>query len=106
LTSYPDYGRRRGVDKETKKAAIQMAYASSIGISMVIAIFGCLFLGVWLDRKLGTDPYLTLLFLLMGIAAGFRNMVLLIKRSFKDKQPVTTGETSEANRKRPPPKKA
>jgi len=94
------------VDKETKKAAIQMAYASSIGISMVIAIFGCLFLGVWLDRKLGTDPYLTLLFLLMGIVAGFRNMVFLIKRSLRDKQPVTAGETSEANRKRPPSKKA
>jgi len=94
------------VDKETKRAAIQMAYASSIGISMVVAIFGCLFLGVWLDRKLGTGPYLTLIFLLMGIVAGFRNMVLLIKRSLKDKQPVTTGVASEANRKRPPPKKA
>jgi ATP synthase protein I len=94
------------VDKETKRTAIQMAYASSIGISMVVAIFGCLFVGVWLDRKLGTDPYLTLIFLLMGIVAGFRNMVLLIKRSLKDKQPVTTGVVSEANRKRPPPKKA
>lgn len=94
------------MDKETKKTAIQMAYASSIGISMVIAIFGCLFLGIWLDRKLGTDPYLTLLFLLMGIVAGFRNMVLLIKRSFKDKQPVTNGVPSEANRKRPPSEKA
>ena len=94
------------MDKETKRAAIQMAYASSIGISMVIAIFGSLFLGVWLDRKLGTDPYLTLLLLLLGIVAGFRNMVLLIKRSLKDKQPVATGVTSEANRKRPPPEKA
>ncbi len=94
------------MDKETKRAAIQMAYASSIGISMVIAIFGCLFLGVWLDRKLGTDPYLTLLFLLMGIVAGFRNMVLLIKRSLKEKQPVTTGVPNESNRKRPPSEKA
>ena len=100
------------MDKETKRSAIQMAYASSIGISMVIAIFGSLFLGVWLDRKLGTDPYLTLLFLLMGIVAGFRNMILLIKRSgtdlkrSKDKQPVTKGVPSEANRKRPPPEKA
>ena len=100
------------MDKETKKAAIQMAHASSIGISMVIAIFGCLFLGVWLDRKLGTDPYLTLLFLLMGIVAGFRNMVLLIKQSGtdlksvpKDKQTATTGVPGEANRKRPPPEK-
>jgi ATP synthase protein I len=71
------------VDKETKKAAVHMAYASSIGISMVIAIFGCLFLGVWLDRKLGTGPYLTLLFLLLGILAGFRNIYVLIKRYLK-----------------------
>jgi ATP synthase protein I len=101
------------VDKETKRAAIQMAYASSIGISMVIAIFGCFFLGVWLDRKLGTDPYLTLIFLLIGIVAGFRNMYLLIKRAGtdlksvpKNKQSVTTGIPSEANRKRPPAEKA
>lgn len=93
------------MDKETKRAAIQMAYASSIGISMVIAIFGSLFLGVWLDRRWGTAPYLTLLFLLLGIVAGFRNLFILIKRSFKDKQTVTTGIPSETNRKRPPPEK-
>jgi ATP synthase protein I len=72
------------VDKETKKSAIQMAYASSIGISMALAIFGCFFLGTWLDRKLGTEPYFTLLFLLIGIAAGFRNIYILMKRYFKD----------------------
>ena len=72
------------VDKETKKSAIQLAYASSIGISMALAIFGCFFLGTWLDRKLGTEPYFTLLFLLIGIAAGFRNIYVLMKRYFKD----------------------
>jgi ATP synthase protein I len=72
------------VDKETKKSAIRMAYASSIGISMALAIFGCFFLGTWLDRKLGTEPYFTLLFLLIGIAAGFRNIYVLMKRYFKE----------------------
>jgi len=72
------------VDKETKKSAIQMAYASSIGISMALAIFGCFFLGTWLDRKLETEPYFTLLFLLIGIAAGFRNIYVLMKRYFKE----------------------
>lgn len=72
------------MDKETKKSAIQLAYASSIGISMALAIFGCFFVGAWLDRKLGTEPYLTLLFLLIGIAAGFRNIYVLMKRYFKD----------------------
>ncbi|MFH2074701.1 MAG: AtpZ/AtpI family protein [Pseudomonadota bacterium] len=72
------------MDKETKKSAIQMAYASSIGISMALAIFGCFFLGTWLDRKLGTEPYFTLLFLLIGIAAGFRNIYVLMKKYFKE----------------------
>jgi ATP synthase protein I len=71
------------VDKEIRKSAIQMAYASSVGIAMVLAIFGCLYLGIWLDQKLGTEPYLTLLFLLMGILAGFRNIYVLIKRYLK-----------------------
>jgi len=84
LTSSPDRVRWRAVDKETKKSAIQLAYASSIGISMALAIFGCFFLGTWLDGKLGTQPYFTLLFLLIGIAAGFRNIYVLMKRYFKD----------------------
>ncbi len=53
------------MDKELKQTAIQMARVSSIGIAMVIAIFGCFYLGRWLDRQLETEPYLTLLFLLI-----------------------------------------
>jgi len=94
------------VDKETKRSAIQMAYASSIGIAMVLAIFGCLFLGTWLDGKLGTEPYFTLLLLLIGIGAGFRNLYVLIKTYFKDEQPLITSVKSETHRKRPPAKKA
>jgi ATP synthase protein I len=94
------------VDKETKQSAIQMAYASSVGIAMVLAIFGCLFLGTWLDRKMGTAPYFTLLFLLIGIIAGFRNLYVLIRKYFRDEQPLITGVKSETHRKRPPPKKA
>jgi len=76
------------VDKETKQTVIQMARVSSIGIAMVIAIFGCFYLGRWLDQQLETEPYLTLLFLLIGIAAGFRNMYLLVKRYIKDDKPI------------------
>ena len=94
------------MDKETKQSAIQMAYASSIGIAMVLAVFGCLLVGSWLDRKAGTSPYFTLLFLLIGIAAGFRNLYVLIRKYFKDEQPLITGLKSETHRKRPPPKKA
>jgi len=94
------------VDRETKQTVIQMASVSSIGIALVLAIFGCFYLGRWLDQKLGTEPYLTLLFLLIGIAAGFRNIYVLIKRYLRNDKPITTGVESEPQRKRPPPKKA
>jgi ATP synthase protein I len=94
------------VDKEMKQTAIQAARASSIGIAMVIAVFGCFFIGRWLDRQLGTEPYLAFLLLLIGIAAGFRNIYVLIKRYVKNEKPIITQVKSEPQRKRPPPKKA
>lgn len=66
--------------KDTK----QMRYwlnAGSIGISFVTAIaIGTLF-GVYLDKKFSTKPYFTIFFMIMGIAAGFKNMIYFIKRS-------------------------
>ena len=94
------------MDEETKKSALQIASVSSIGIAMAIAIFGCLFLGIWLDRTLGTKPYLTLLFLAMGIAAGFRNIYFLTKRYLKNEKSAVACGKSEPNGKRPPSKKA
>lgn len=61
-----------------------MAYASSLGIALVIAIFGSLLLGVFIDRKLGTGSIFTILFLVIGIVAGFRNYYVFIKRYLSD----------------------
>jgi F0F1-type ATP synthase assembly protein I len=51
------------------------ARLASIGLEMGIAVglgFGA---GYWLDRELGTDPYLTLVCLLFGIAAAFLGLI-------------------------------
>ena len=39
--------------------------------------------GVYLDRRWGTSPWLTIVFLILGIAAGYRNIGLAIKKSRK-----------------------
>lgn len=75
---------KTGKETSKKKIMFQMGYASSLGIAMVIAIFGCLIIGVYLDRKLGTNNVFTPLFLLIGVAAGFRNFYLFIKSTFPD----------------------
>ncbi|HOK06877.1 MAG TPA: AtpZ/AtpI family protein [Syntrophales bacterium] len=94
------------MDKESKKAMTQMAYASSIGIAMVLAIFGGLYLGYWVDKHYGTTPFFTFLFLLMGVVAGFRNLYVLIKKYFKDEKTVIRSLKTEPHRKRPAPAKA
>ena len=69
--------------RETKRAIKDLAYFSSIGFAVALSIFIGLFIGVYLDRRLETHPWLTLLFLVLGIAAGFRNIALAIKKSRK-----------------------
>jgi len=69
--------------RETRRVYKELAYFSSLGISVALAIFIGLGIGVWLDRKLDTSPWLTLIFLAFGIVAGFRNIALVIKRARK-----------------------
>ena len=69
--------------RETSRTFREFAYYSSLGLSVSFAIFIGLGIGVVLDRKFDTSPWLTLLFLVFGIAAGFRNIALVIKRARK-----------------------
>jgi ATP synthase protein I len=45
--------------------------ASSIGLVLVIATVIGYAIGNWLDKKLGTAPWLMFVFTLLGIIAGF-----------------------------------
>ena len=76
------------MDKETRKSLIQVANISSMGIVLGVTIFGCFFIGLYLDRKLGAGYFFTFFFLLLGISAGFKNIYVLIKRSLPDEKPV------------------
>ena len=68
---------------ETRRAWRELAYFSSIGFSVALSIFIGLFVGVYLDRWFETSPWCTLVFLVLGIAAAFRNIGLAIKKSRK-----------------------
>lgn len=66
--------------RETRRYFKELAYFSSIGLSIAFAIFIGLFVGVYLDRRFETTPWFTLIFLAIGIAAGFRNVGIAIKK--------------------------
>ena len=60
-----------------------LGFLSSVGISMVAATFIGLGMGYYLDKWLGTTPWLTLIFLGFGIVSGFRNIYILTERELK-----------------------
>ena len=66
--------------KETIQLLREYAYYSSLGLQVALAIVIGLFLGYYLDRKFETSPWLTLFGLGLGIAAGYRNIGLAIKK--------------------------
>ena len=67
--------------RETRRAIRELAYYSSLGFSVALSIFIGLFAGVYLDGKFDTKPWLTLFGLGLGIAAGFKNIALAVKKS-------------------------
>ena len=46
----------------------------SLGVEFVAAILLCLFVGRWLDGKLGSTPFLMLFGAFVGMAVGFYNL--------------------------------
>ena len=58
----------------------QLLQASSIGINLVLSTFVGLAIGYGLDSLFHTSPWLTLIFLLLGIIAGFRELFRMAGR--------------------------
>ena len=52
---------------------------SQIGITMVVCILGCSLLGLWIDKKIGTRPILTLIFIVIGVLSAFMNLHKTLK---------------------------
>lgn len=69
--------------KEIHRHIMELGYFSTIGLSVALSIFIGLAIGLWLDKKFGTHPWLMFIFLLFGIVAGYRNIGLAIKKSRK-----------------------
>ena len=57
-----------------------LATVGSLGFTLVGCTFLGLFAGYNLDRWLKTSPWLTVLLLLVGIAAGFLNIFITVTR--------------------------
>ncbi|MEE9542663.1 MAG: AtpZ/AtpI family protein [Thermodesulfobacteriota bacterium] len=54
---------------------------ASIGINLVASIVIGFFIGLYLDKYFSTSPWLMLIFLIFGIAAGFKNLFAQAKKA-------------------------
>lgn len=71
---------------EDKKTLMQAIMASTIGYQVAFAPFIGIGIGVYLDSKFGTLPYLTIIFLILGIVAGARNYYRFAKQQQEEEK--------------------
>jgi ATP synthase protein I len=63
------------------RRAFSALTASTVGLELGVAVIVSLLFGMWADKKLGTQPWLMLAGLLVGLIAGFRNVMRAVARA-------------------------
>ncbi len=75
-------------DKPRRPDLRRLAELSSIGLMLPSSIAVGLFLGYFLDRKLGTAPWLLLALTVLGIASGLLSLFRALKKYMKEDPPA------------------
>ena len=70
--------------KGDKKVVRSLTLITQFGINMLVPIFICSFVGIFLDRKLGTDFLMIILFFVGAVSGGY-NVYRMSKRFMKSK---------------------
>ena len=65
----------------TGKRAYNALNASSVGLELGVSVGLGLLAGFYMDKWLGTEPWLMLLWLLFGLVAGFRGVFRSVARA-------------------------
>jgi ATP synthase protein I len=79
------------------KHSESMGLAYLMGVHLVSGVIVGLVMGYYLDKYFGTKPWLTLLFLIFGIIAGYRNMFREMKRIQKSEAEADARNDDEKN---------
>ncbi len=77
-------GKPKPMKKEDKVFYKKLYSVSTAGIYMVVATMIGFFMGRQLDKWFDTYPWMTLIFLFFGIAAGFKNLIEIAIRENKE----------------------
>jgi ATP synthase protein I len=64
----------------------KLADVSSLAMALPAGIAVGLFFGYWLDKWLKTDPWMLIIWTLLGVASGLINLLRGLKKFEKDAQ--------------------
>ena len=65
--------------KHKKSVIATLSLISQLGVSMIVPVILCIFLGMKLEEKFSWP--LTIPFIILGILAGIRNVYMLVKHA-------------------------
>ncbi len=68
------------------RALYELLKLSSLGLEMGASVVIGLLVGLWLDSRLGTNPWLTLLFLGFGFAAAAKSVLRAIRKGIFEEE--------------------
>jgi F0F1-type ATP synthase assembly protein I len=76
----------RSIDPAARRArsAYRGLSSASVGLELGLSVLIGLLMGMFLDRQLGTAPWLMLLFLVFGFVAGFRGVLRAVRREDRE----------------------
>jgi ATP synthase protein I len=58
----------------------KLALAASVSTNLAAPIIGGILLGYWLDRWLGTNPWMFLVFTILGTVGGFIALIRTVNK--------------------------
>ena len=88
----------KAIDPAARKArgAYMNLSSASVGLEMGVSVIIGVLIGIWLDRQLNTAPWMMLLWLGFGFAAGFRGVLRAVKR--EDRHAGDVGQRKDIRR--------
>jgi ATP synthase protein I len=69
------------MDEDLRRTIKALGWLSAVGMAMALSIAIGALGGYYLDQKFGTSPWLSFIGLGMGIAAAFRNLMILYRKA-------------------------
>lgn len=60
-----------------------LALVEQVGLSMIIPIFLCVFIGNFLDKATDKSPLFLVIFIVLGVGSAFRNLFYIIGKEAK-----------------------